>query len=305
MTESSEPNQYYLIAVGDKEGHSARGPFSSYEEALDQRGPNESAISHTRLERLRNPQPFVAAEDKAVKPPYDWGKLGSRIRSWAWSLVVIGVLSLLMNNLSGTWGVMLILLGLASFYFEVPSMLFVYGITIFWAGLNNAATGGGGLVAAAIQFMIAFGLLRDYVRSIKHERERLATSEAEPERRPGHMHQASHLFPWLGAALGVMSLAGFAAYVVLVLFSIALEVQGGLPPLVYWLVDLLVNFGVVGFALGVSSLLSGYRFKGAAVAGLVTGGLTMLLILGVIALSLFGNNVDPQVVLPLPAVLPG
>ena len=197
MTESREPNLYYLIAVGDKEGHSARGPFSSYEEALDQRGPNESAISHTRLERLRNPQPFVAAEDKAVKPPYDWGKLGSRIRSWAWSLVVIGVLSLLMNNLSGTWGVMLILLGLASFYFEVPSMLFVYGITIFWAGLNNAATGGGGLVAAAIQFMIAFGLLRDYVRSIKHERERLATSEAEPERRRATCTRLHTSFPGL------------------------------------------------------------------------------------------------------------
>jgi hypothetical protein len=55
--------------------------------------------------------------------------------------------------------------------------------------------------------------------------------------------------------------------------------QGTTPNLqiLGFLEGLVVDFGVLGFAIALASLLSGYRPKAVAIIGLITGLLTMVL----------------------------
>ncbi len=60
------------------------------------------------------------------------------LRNWGWGLVVLGAIHLFTSGfLYSTWGVMLIVVGLASFFFKDAAMFVVYSITLAWAALSN------------------------------------------------------------------------------------------------------------------------------------------------------------------------
>jgi hypothetical protein len=60
------------------------------------------------------------------------------IRSWGfWSLGLGAVHLVTSGFLSAPWGVLLIIVGLASFYFRTASMFIIYAVTLAWAALSN------------------------------------------------------------------------------------------------------------------------------------------------------------------------
>ena len=65
-----------------------------------------------------------------------------RTRSWGRWLIVMGVIQLVASQfLDPGWGVLLMLVGVASFYFRSLAMLAVYGVIMAWAAISNAFGG--------------------------------------------------------------------------------------------------------------------------------------------------------------------
>ncbi len=68
---------------------------------------------------------------------YQFG-LNKEIRSWGTWLLVWGALSLIASGIfDASWGVLLIIIGIASFFVKDIAMLVVYAVTLAWAGIWN------------------------------------------------------------------------------------------------------------------------------------------------------------------------
>lgn len=84
------------------------------------------------------------------------------------------------------------------------------------------------------------------------------------------------MFPWAGCALGVFSLLGFIGFFVGAIISIILSPNKAVPEIAGFIEGLMVNFGVLGFAVGLASVLCKHPRKPAAICGMVAGVLTPL-----------------------------
>lgn len=201
------------------------------------------------------------------------------IRSWGFWSIGLGVLHLVGHGFfSGTWGVVLILTGLASFYFRQPAMYAIYGTTLAWAGISNLlGSGPGGWTALALmQLFFAFQTFRQFFR-YRHGPERYAAlpddwrddSLLAPAR-------AERTFPWASLALSAISLlGGIAVFTIGILFSTPSE--SGETHTTALALEAMLNLGVLGFACGVASLLSGFRERFIAVVGTIVGAVPLFL----------------------------
>jgi hypothetical protein len=67
-------------------------------------------------------------------------KMLKEVRSWGYVSLGLGALHLISSGftgLSAPWGVLLIAIGLTSFYFKEAAMFVIYGTTLGWAALTN------------------------------------------------------------------------------------------------------------------------------------------------------------------------
>lgn len=197
------------------------------------------------------------------------------IRSWSFTLIILGALHIFATGLlSAPWGVLLIVVGLASFYFRSAAMLVVYAVTIAWAGISNLTSGEWIWIAfAVIQWYFSFRILRRFSGYRRAERALEAPSDVNAS---GLTPQRSaKVFPWAGFLMGVFSflafIGAFGSAIVYVIIS-ASETPPGFLSLVE---GLAVSTGVLGFALGLASVLCGYRFRVLAILGMVAGLLTL------------------------------
>lgn len=207
------------------------------------------------------------------------------IRSWALALLVLGILHIIGTGfLSAPWGIFLILVGLASFYFRSSAMMVVYAITLAWAGITNITSGQLTWIAISLlQWFFAYQIFHKFFEFRKAEANSgLAESEAKgltPER-------SASAFPWAAGIIGILSLIGFVGILAgAVVYGI---VSGGKPVPGYleFLENLAVNFGVLGFGVGLASILSKHPRRGLSICGMVTGLLTVLAELFFVFLSL-------------------
>jgi tetratricopeptide (TPR) repeat protein len=220
--------------------------------------------------------------DEKARPPAETeakmlhAKMQEGVRSWAlWSLG-IGLLSLVISGLSAPWGVMLLVVALASFVFRETPMFVVYGVILAWAGITNALSGEAGWIAlGALQLVFACLALRQYARFRRAEK--TLESPLGPER-------ARHAFPEIGCALGALALVGL---LVVPIVDTVLSPSGtiGAQDPWAWAADLAVGLAVLGLAACVASLLSGYRNRVFAVLGTASSGLVLLLVVGLDALD--------------------
>lgn len=207
--------------------------------------------------------------DVRMDTPGTHAKMLKEVRSWGLWLLGIGVLSLFLSGLSGAWGIVLLIAGLASFVFREAVMFVIYGIILAWAGLSNLLSGQlGWIVFALLQFVLAYSVFRKYTQYRR--------AEAGPDSAPGPQ-RASRAFPQIGCALGALAFLGL----VLIFFAgvIFFGVTGGneVPPLLVWLESVVAGLAVLGLAVAVASLLSGYRYKAMAVLGLLGSASVLLL----------------------------
>lgn len=211
------------------------------------------------------------------------------IRSWGFWSLGLGVMHLIGSGVfSAPWGLLLIVVGLASFYFRTASMFIVYAVTLAWAALSNLTGGTGGWsIFALLQIYFALRIFQQFWRFRKAEEEFLRTSSEETESPALTVERTGRLFPWLGLFLGGWSTIGLLA-----VWAAAI-IRAGLSPgttdglqILGLLEGLVVDFGVLGFAIALASLLCDYRPKIVAIIGLTAGLLTMILEYGLYFLSL-------------------
>jgi hypothetical protein len=208
------------------------------------------------------------------------GVMFEKIRSWGmWSLI-LGVLHIFTSGfLSAPWGILLILVGLASFYFRSASMFVIYATTLGWAAFSNLMSFEGGWIGFSLyQFFLAFRVFQDYRTFREVDVTPTELGQVSTDR-------AARFFPWLGSIFGCSSIIGFVLIIVTILvMAVASEGNATVPDYFSFLDGLAVNFGVLGAAIGLASVLSRYPRKALGIAAIVAGSLTVLLELAIIYL---------------------
>lgn len=210
------------------------------------------------------------------------------IRSWAFWLLGMGVLHVIVSGVfSAPWGVLLIAVGLASFYFRDAAMFVVYAVTLGWAAISNLLSGSGTwMVLALLQAFFVYSTLRQFVRFRRAQAEELQRLQAEHPEQPPLLDRSARVFPWAGLVMGSLSLTGLIFVFFGAILMAALTESASFPDWVTFVEGLVVDGAVLGFACSLAALLSGSQHKGVAIAG---GVLSVLALLGELGLVLIGK----------------
>jgi len=215
-----------------------------------------------------------------------YARMLREVRSWGLAMLAWGLLSLLAGGvLSAPWGIMLLLVGLASFYFREAAIFVVYGVTLTWVAISNLM--GFDVVwmgIALVQIIMAVQVFRQYRRFRQAQAEQAALYEWAAAGSPVP-ERAARIFPWAGGLLGVLALVGLVTIVVLLIIAVATE---ELLPFFDLLIDFVVDLGVLSIAVSLAALLSGYRYKLVSVCGLAAGAVVLLAYLGLFLLIILG-----------------
>ena len=185
-------------------------------------------------------------------------------------MLVLGVIHIFMSDfLSADWGVTIIIVGLASFFFRSSAMMVVYGVTLAWAGVSNVLTGRTVWIGfALLQWFLAFRVFRRFFQyrvTEKYEDE----SEVEAVRLTSKRTEKA--FPWIAGGLGILSLLGFIGVFLAVVIIAVVSGEENTSRVFYFIECLTMDMALVAFAIGLSSILSKYRLKGLAITGMITG----------------------------------
>jgi hypothetical protein len=213
-------------------------------------------------------------------------KMQKEIRSWGVWLLLFGVLHFVGSGLlSAPWGVLLLAVGLSSFYFHEPAMFVVYAVTLAWAAVSN-------LLGADVTWIV-FGLFQIYLAVQVYRKfkqydvvqtnfRRLVAEDritAAPER-----DRAASIFPVSGCLFSALALLGLVALVVFVFGSLLLDLD--VPDAVDFFIGLVVNVAVLGLAVGLATIVSHYRHRALAVLGAIA---SVLVLVMYIAISLWAR----------------
>lgn len=229
-------------------------------------------------------------------------RMHKEIRSWGISLLILGGLSVLASGfLNAQWGLVLVIVGVMSFFFKDASMFAVYAVVLAWAGINNllSATGTWALFAL-FQFWLTFTTFQRFFIYRRVERESLNPPPSEdvppdPFAVPAPsaempMTRSHRVFPILGALTGIGGALGtfgmFGA-------SFAAGMMGTDSLLPTAIMNVIAGFAlslsIFGFALSLAGLLSRYKPMFATILGTVVSGLSLITWIGLSILSLFGS----------------
>jgi hypothetical protein len=190
------------------------------------------------------------------------------IRSWAVTLLILGVVSIFASGfLSAPWGVLLIIVGLASFYFRSSAMMVVYAVTLVWAGINNMASGQAIWMGFAfLQWFFAFRVFQKFRSFRKAEinsgEEKLNSSGLTPKR-------SASIFPWAAGGLGIFSLLGLIGIFVAAIIQAFLMKNQAMPAFWSFIEGFVICLGVLGFAVGLASILCKHPWKAIAIVGFI------------------------------------
>jgi hypothetical protein len=203
-------------------------------------------------------------------------------------MLIMGGAQMVAAQSFSPWGALLIGVGLASFYFRQAAMFVIYAVTVSWAGLSNLLYGEVVWKGfALLQAYWAFQLFQHFFRYHRAQRARADqwSRGTEPPNLPPE--RAAIVVPWAGLFLGVAGFFGLAG-VLFVAFMGPLLFGGPVfSEALGYVESAAVISGILGFALGLASVLSDYSPKLSAWAGIVAGGLTLTVELGLSLIGLF------------------
>jgi len=213
---------------------------------------------------------------KNLGPTIPPGTILKEIRSWATTLLFLGIISIFASGfLSAPWGVLLIIVGIASFYFRSSAIMVVYSVTLAWAGISNILSGSGLWIGIAIfQWVLVYQVFQKFLSfrnaEVKFDEQEVNSSGLTP-------HRAAVIFPWAAGVLGVFSLVGLIGVFVWAIVFIIVTNNQSASPLIVFIESLLVNFGVLGFGVGLASILSKHPKRVVSIIGMVAGILSVLI----------------------------
>lgn len=183
------------------------------EESMTERQPEISKEMREALESqpptpLPTPEPGSGSEAGIF-----YNRMVDSVRSWGYTLLLLGALHVIAaGTLSAPWGILLLLVGVASFYFKDAAMFLVYAATIAWAAIYNLSSGSPLWIGfALLQCYWAFGQFRDFLRFRRVQEAYVAYLIAHPTEGSVPPLRAARVFPWAAFVLGVLAVIGFAA----------------------------------------------------------------------------------------------
>jgi hypothetical protein len=194
------------------------------------------------------------------------------VRSWAIVFSILGILIILpfgFNNLP--WGILFLIIGISSFYIRSSAMMAVYAVIFTWAGISNILATGTVFGFYILLWILALLIFNKFI-IFKNAEEIFTEDESgssglTPQR-------AVNIFPWASAAFGILSILS-----TIVLSTTTIHVSGLITRIMpgYWIFnDLSADFGVLGFALGLASLICKYPRKALVIVGMVAGFLNLI-----------------------------
>ncbi len=198
-------------------------------------------------------------------------RLERQTRSWGTWLILMGILQMVNARGLSPWGVVLLLIGAASFYFHEAAMYVIYAVTIGWAGVmnllnNTAMVWRGYAIFQLILMIIIFQQFRQYRRA-----EQLAAS-ATPDASLQAPTRTQRWFPLIALLLGGAALLLFIAAI-----GMAFVLHNrDLMPLISLFETLAVNMAVLGVATGLAGWLSIPFNQWVSIVGCLAGGLTLV-----------------------------
>jgi len=159
-------------------------------------------------------------------------------------------------------------------------------VTLAWAALSNLIGFDiGWVIFALFQIYLAFRIFHQYRRFQNIESEYIKITANGTNAGTSSTDQAARLFPWIGSLLSCSSIIGlFLMMFIVIMIAIGTEGTSDPPGYISFVEGLIVNFGVLGFSVSLSSLLSKFRPKALAIVGLVAGILTLVIELAFIFL---------------------
>jgi len=206
------------------------------------------------------------------------------IRSWGYWSLGLGVLHIVSSGfLNSAWGILLLIVGLASFYFRSASMFIIYTITLAWAAFSNLVSMNvEWMILAAVQIYFAFRTFKDFRRFSKIENKLINVSQSDINSEILTINKRSEKgFPWIGPLLGCSSVIICFATFFLAFFVIdEVSVQNMTYPAYYtFLTALMEIIAILGFAVSLASLISKHKPKLLNIAGSVIGGVLVLFLM--------------------------
>lgn len=273
MEENIDIFAFYIITENDDFGETAHGPYTM-KEAEQILKVEEKIITGKRLaSMLPSTLPSQSQKEISTQANNDiLKKMSQEINKWRFFLILLGIIQLATSGfLSNTWGILLIIVGLSSFYYNSASMFVVYGTTLGWASISNAFSGSGGWLAfSLLQIYFAFQTFRQYFLYKNAYRELIEHTESSKL-----IDKAEKSFPWVSFGTGLLSFAGM----IIVFLSIVILVGTGNEDL-FSIVDftegLVIDIALIGFATGLAAVLSSYEHKLFSIIGMVAGALVLI-----------------------------
>ncbi len=194
------------------------------------------------------------------------------IRSWGRTLLILGVIYFfIFGFFSSSWGLLLVLVGLASFYFRDAAMFVVYGVTLLWATLMNLLSGSSAwLVFSLLQIYWTYQVFRQFFQYRKIQTDYATLLVEEGSSLP---RSADRIFPWGGCLMGFLAPVGLVLTFVGLLFYIAgtgaEELSEPILLLGDFIFGLLQTIAILGVGVSLASLLSRFKPTIVNVLGLV------------------------------------
>lgn len=209
------------------------------------------------------------------------------IRSWGFWLLGLGALNMLASGfLSAPYGILLLIVGIASFYFREAAMFVIYGVTLVWAAISNILGGDASwILFALVQLVMAFQVFRQFNRFRRSQADYGALSTIGASGTSLVPERAGRVFPWAGCLIVALSLGSLVAIFVVSIILIGFMEATVPSAFLGFMIALAVNLGVLGLAISLAAFLSGYRYKLLAALGIVGG---ILELLAWVALVLLG-----------------
>lgn len=212
-----------------------------------------------------------------------YAEMRKSIRAYGLWMLLSAALTLLLAFDIG-WAAVLLLVGLMSFYFyDAAGILLVYVAVLLWAALSNllsfAQTGWGFL--GVVQIVWAVLAYRAY-RKYHHTKAEYEADEASHAISPVPFNNRESLMVWLAPVFGAIGMVGLCGVFPLSIVYYAANSQEPAQA-VYTALAAILEVGMLGIPLGIAAMQSGYSPRAAAIAGIVLGTLSaLLMILGFI-----------------------
>lgn len=206
-----------------------------------------------------------------------------KVRSQAMWLLGWGIAALLLPLLNSPFGIVLIIAGLASYYFGTASMLLVQAVIFLWAAVFNLFIGGAlATIFSVILFISVIQSIRQYRRYRSVESEQAAMDAAGFSLSDDNTSEdrATWILPASAILVAGISWAGFAMAVVFYMSWFMATGEEELPPVLSFMVGLFLELGALALAFGLASVFSGYRYKALSILGALGGA-------GVLILAIF------------------